>query len=58
MSTKLKATVRVKREEAQERQRYRQTLTAQQQLNRLDQRPGASKKERAKLTKQVVEDHV
>jgi hypothetical protein len=49
MSTKLKATVRRKHDEAKARQLAWTTLTPQQRLASLDTRPGQSKKERARI---------
>lgn len=53
MSTKVKATVRQKHEQAIDRQKAHDALTPQQKLKKLDGAPGASAKERAKLTKQI-----
>jgi hypothetical protein len=54
MSTKVKETVRLKREQAEDRQKHRATLTPQQQLDRLTTRPGESLKERARLNKLIT----
>lgn len=51
MSTKVKATVKQKREQALDRQHAHDHLTIEQRLRKLDQAPGEAKKERARLMK-------
>lgn len=55
MSTKVKATVRQKREAAEDRQRAHKAMSLDARLRKLDSRPGASQKERAKLAKLIAE---
>jgi hypothetical protein len=55
MSTKVKAVVRAKREQAEERQRAHDALSLPTRLAKLDSRPGNSKKERAKIAKLIKE---
>lgn len=49
MATKVKETVRKKREEAEDRQRAHESMSLEARLAKLDKRPGNSKKEREKL---------
>lgn len=55
MATKVKAEVRRKREEAADRQRAHDAMPLDARLRKLDSRPGASKKERAKIAQQMAE---
>jgi len=55
MATKVKATVRQKREQAIDRQKQHDSLTLENKLKKLDSAPGESKRERARLTKQITE---
>jgi len=55
MSTKVKATVRQKREQAADRQKQHDSLTLENKLRKLDGAPGEAKRERARLTKQIAE---
>jgi hypothetical protein len=55
MATKVKATVRQKREQAQDRQKAHDSLTPQQKLKKLDGVPGDAKRERTKLLKVIEE---
>jgi len=53
MSTKVKATVRQKREQAIDRQKAYDSLTLVNKLMKLENMPGESKRERARLMKQI-----
>jgi len=55
MATKVKATVRQKHEQAIDRQKQHDSLTLENKLKKLDSAPGASKRERDRLTKQILE---
>lgn len=55
MSTKVKATVRQKHEQAIDRQKAHDSLTLENKLKKLDAVPGEAKRERARLTKQIAE---
>jgi hypothetical protein len=55
MATKVKATVRQKREQAIDRQKAHDSLTLENKLKKLDSVPGEAKRERARLTKQIAE---
>ena len=55
MATKVRAEVRRKREEAEDRQRAHEAMSLEARLKKLDSRPGNSKRERAKIAQQIAE---
>lgn len=55
MATKVKESVRQRREQAIDRQKQHDSLTLENKLRKLDSVPGEAKRERARLTKQIEE---